>query len=363
VEPVHRIAILVPAYKEDGIILSTAVELTKLDYPCHLYDVYIIADSFKEETLKSLEALSVNIIKVSFSKSTKSRALNAAMSQITENYDIALICDADNIFKKDFLIKTDEAFTGGCRAIQGQRVAKNLDSNFSILDGISEMINNQIFRKGHTGLGLSSSVIGSGMAFSYDLLKDAMKKIDVTGGFDKLLQLEVVKLRIPIVYIENALVFDEKVSNAGAFQRQRSRWISSQFLYLKKYFIPGLKMLFKGNIDYFNLAVMHNLILPRVIILGILPVLWFLSLLLDAYVTIAPSWWLALSVMYCVSLLLVLPKAFYRKQFIPALVSLPKAFCLILIGFLRAKQSNKNFIHTIHDQQKIVNPIYTSNEI
>src|SRR5687767_690407 len=70
-----RIAILVPGYKEDGIILSTAQSLQKLEYPASLYDIYIIADSFHPGTLEELYKMPVNVLEVSFSKSTKTKAL------------------------------------------------------------------------------------------------------------------------------------------------------------------------------------------------------------------------------------------------------------------------------------------------
>src|ERR1700759_4021026 len=57
--PTRSVALLVPAYKEDGIILSTAENLLALDYPRDLFDVYIIADGFREETLASLRSLRV----------------------------------------------------------------------------------------------------------------------------------------------------------------------------------------------------------------------------------------------------------------------------------------------------------------
>src|ERR1700677_3730303 len=47
----QRFAILVPAYKEDGIIVSAALSHLQLDYPRELFDVYILADSFQESTL------------------------------------------------------------------------------------------------------------------------------------------------------------------------------------------------------------------------------------------------------------------------------------------------------------------------
>jgi len=60
-EPKQRIAILIPAYKEDRIILSTVHNLLGLDYPAGFYDIYVIADSFDTETLRELGRLPVNI--------------------------------------------------------------------------------------------------------------------------------------------------------------------------------------------------------------------------------------------------------------------------------------------------------------
>src|SRR5687767_9135633 len=70
IAPSARIAILVPGYKEDGIILSTANSLQELNYPASLYDVYIIADSFLPETLDQLYQLPINVLEVNFPKST-----------------------------------------------------------------------------------------------------------------------------------------------------------------------------------------------------------------------------------------------------------------------------------------------------
>ncbi|HEY2727558.1 MAG TPA: glycosyltransferase, partial [Parafilimonas sp.] len=139
---VKRIAILVPAYKEDNIILFTVQNLLKLDYPKYWYDIYIIADSFQPATLLQLKNLRVNVIEVAFENSTKTKSLNEAFKQITKTYEIALICDADNILSDDFLRQVNYEFSNGVKAIQGKRVAKNIDTDFAILDGCSEAINN-----------------------------------------------------------------------------------------------------------------------------------------------------------------------------------------------------------------------------
>jgi cellulose synthase/poly-beta-1,6-N-acetylglucosamine synthase-like glycosyltransferase len=354
-EPQKRIAVLVPAYKEDGIMLSTGKSLLALDYPRELYDVYLITDSFKPETLQVLRELPLHVFEVSFDKSTKTKSLNEAFSRITKPYDIALICDADNILAKDFLKRLNTAFIGGAKAVQGRRVAKNLDSSFAILDACSEGINNNIFRKGANALGLSSSVIGSGMAFEYAFVKQALSEISAVGGFDKILQLKVVQHGISIQYLQEAIVFDEKVDSSQAFKQQRKRWVSSQFIYLKQFFLPSFKQLFKGNVSYFNLGIASNLILPRAFLFIILP------LLVVAGFLFTPAWGIAsvsLWLLFALTLVMALPSELINKDLLSAIGKLPKAISVMLGTVIGMKSANKTFIHTVHTKTKINNPLF-----
>src|SRR5215217_5044966 len=360
VEPIKRIAVLVPAYKEDGIILATARNLVQLNYPSELYDVFIIADSFQEETLKQLRELPLCVIEVSFDKSTKTKALNAGFSYIKKEYDIALICDADNILANDFLRILDHSFSNGARAVQGRRVAKNLDSSFAILDACSEAINNNIFRKGANALGLSSAVIGSGMAFEFEKIKNILGEIDAVGGFDKPLQLKIVEQGIKIQYLEEALIFDEKVDSSYAFKQQRKRWVSSQFIYLKKFFMPAVKQLAKGNLSFFNLAIANNLVLPRAFLLLILPALVVVTLF------ISPSWAMLFTViwiLYLFSLLLALPAMLVNKDLFYAIFKLPKAIGAMIAALFEMKKANKTFIHTVHTKTEVTNTLFNDKRI
>jgi len=360
VEPIKRIGVLVPAYKEDGIILATARNLVQLNYPSELYDVFIIADSFQEETLKQLRELPLCVIEVSFDKSTKTKALNAGFSYIKKEYDIALICDADNILANDFLRILDHSFSNGARAVQGRRVAKNLDSSFAILDACSEAINNNIFRKGANALGLSSAVIGSGMAFEFEKIKNILGEIDAVGGFDKPLQLKIVEQGIKIQYLEEALIFDEKVDSSYAFKQQRKRWVSSQFIYLKKFFMPAVKQLAKGNLSYFNLAIANNLVLPRAFLLLILPALVVVTLF------ISPSWAMLFTViwiLYLFSLFLALPAMLVNKNLFYAIFKLPKAIGAMIAALFEMKKANKTFIHTVHTKTEVTNTLFNDKRI
>jgi len=358
--PVKRIAILVPAYKEDNIILSTAENLLNSDYPKNWYDIYIIADSFQSSTLEQLKKLRVNVIEVVFENSTKTKSLNEAFKVITKPYNIALICDADNILSEDFLRQINYEFSRGSKAIQGRRVAKNTDTNFAILDGFSEAINNNIFRKGANALGLSSAVIGSGMAFEFEHVKKILSEISAVSGFDKPLQLKIVESGISIKYLSNALIFDEKIDNAQAFKQQRKRWLLSQFTYLKQFFVPGFKQLLKGNLSYFNLAVLNNIVPPRVLLIFSLLLFTFISYFVQpsAFFILFGS----LTILYFITLFIALPKELISKKMLPAIMQLPKAIFLMFTSLFTIKKAKNIFIHTIHTKTEISNPLYNIND-
>ncbi len=352
-----RIAILVPAYKEDGIIVSTALSHLQLEYPRELFDVYILADSFQETTLQELKALPVEVLVMEFEKSTKIRSLNSALSRMQKEYDIVVISDADNVLARDFLKKVEASFLAGDRVVQGRRVAKNMDTSYALLDACSEAINNHIFRKGPNAVGLSAPLIGSGMAFDHSVIRGLLQGIDSVVE-DKVLQLRIVRQGLFIRYREDALVFDEKVDSSHALQQQRRRWVSGQFVNLRESFFPAIGQLFKGNISYFNFGIMNNLVLPRAFLFVLLPALvvagWFVS----------PGWGIASAVVllaYLFSLMIAIPRVLLNRDLLIALLKLPKAIFVMAGALLQMKKSHKAFIHTVHTKTEISNSLFNEN--
>ena len=80
----RKFAVMIPGYKEDSVICEVAEDALKQDYPQEKYDVIIIADSFKPETIEALRKFPIKVIEVSFDLSTKSKALNKAMEELGE---------------------------------------------------------------------------------------------------------------------------------------------------------------------------------------------------------------------------------------------------------------------------------------
>ena len=277
------------------------------------------------------------------------------MDALGDDYDVAFVLDADNIMKKDVLQKINAAFDRGFTAVQGHRTAKNLNAHFAILDAISEEINNHIFRKGHRVLGISSALIGSGMGIDYHLFKATMATVDSVGE-DKEVELKIIRNRHTIEYVHDALIFDEKTQKSDVFVNQRRRWIAAQLDYFRTHFLDGLvQFVTKGNFDYFD-KVLQMVQPPRILLTGILLIVFVLEWALQFFGSSRlVAWfhpgfipWASLLVGTLLALLFAIPRKFYNRATVKALLSLPYGFFLMLVSLLKVKGATQNFIHTEH---------------
>lgn len=344
------IAVFIPAYKEDAVIINVTKKALAQNYPNDRFSVIVIADSLQTNTIEQLKKLKATIIEVSFVKSTKVRALNKAMKLIPHGYDYAVILDADNIMENDFLDKMNSLALTGHMAIQGNRKPKNENTSIALLDGLSETINNFIYRQGTVALGMSSSLNGSGMFFNYTVLKNTLAEMDSVGGFDRELELKLIEQNIKVFYAKNIEVFDEKVQTTKVFENQRKRWISSQFVYLKKYLRKGIKELIKGNFVYFNSAILRNIQLPRLLNLGLLLFTTILGWVFYAFLNFSPWVWSGLLLSNIISMIFAVPKSYYSFKLVKAIGYIPIIFFKMFKILFKLKNVNNEFLHTPHQE-------------
>ena len=248
----RHITIVITAYKEDRIMDTVIQSALQQDYPGEMIEIILIADTFAEESLQRLRNYPIKLVEARFSQSTKVESLKLSLSYLNPKTDIVIILDADNLMELSFLRKLNLALDSGFRVVQCHRSAKNTNTPFALLDAISEEVNNNIFRAGHVAVGLSASLIGSAMAFRTDVYQKYIPLLNAVGGFDKELELKLLRDRIFIEYLGNAFVLDEKVQSSQVFYKQRKRWMSSQIVYLGRDFLPSvLALILHGNINYF----------------------------------------------------------------------------------------------------------------
>lgn len=346
-----RIAVLIPTYKEDEVILQTARKAVAHNYPSNKFSVFIAADSLQPATVAALRSIPVNVLEVQFDISSKARSLNRLLNLIPEkDFDVAIILDGDNIMSHGCLEKVNDAFQQGFQSVQCHRVAKNRNTPVAVLDAMSEEINNHIFRKSQRALGFSSNTIGSGMAFHFSKLKAIYNKPGILGNpaCDREVDFEIMKAGITIEFIDDAYVYDEKVSSKAVFERQRTRWLESQIIHLRLFFdkksgpIPKTK-------DYWN-KLFCNLAPPRLIFLlsyclvaGLFVVEYF-----TGYPLLFPSyaWWFGLTILYILTFLIAIPNHFYSWSTLKALGHIPVLMLSVVKALFRMNVSRKEFLHT-----------------
>lgn len=340
----RRFVTLIPAYKADAVILRTAQAALAQEYPEGLHRVAVIADRLKPETLAGLRRLPLTVIVVMFENSSKAKALTAATDQLGPGAaDVVTILDADNLVGPDFIARLNEVFDTGMVVVQAHRTAKNRDSDTAVLDAASEEINNSIFRRGHVALGLSSALIGSGMAFAYDWFRDNIRKCR-TSGEDKELEALLLRQRIYIDYLDDLMVLDEKVQGEGAYYNQRRRWIAAQFYALGSALrdLPGA--LLRGNYDYVDKLVQWCLP-PRMLLIGLVP-LWAVAMtFLDPWGSV--KWWAAW-LLLLFAMAMALPDEQTDAKLGHALRRVPLLVLLTAANLFRLGGTRDKFIHTRH---------------
>jgi len=351
-QTLRRIRIFIPGYKEDTVIIATAKSAISQNYPAGLFEVVIIADSFSETTLAALRNLPMKVVEVSFEKSTKGKALQKAIEATAHDpVDIVLILDADNHMAHGFLHAVNNAFEQGYEVVQGHRTAKNFQTSFAFLDACTEEINNHIFRRGHVAVGMPSALIGSGMAFDWELFVSLLQDIGDTSGEDKELEFRIVRQRKKVAFLDGAFVYDEKVAKSDVFSKQRSRWLATQVEFFEKYFIEGWFQLFRGNIGFFN-KVFQTYLFPRVMLVAVL-ILWLLWVLLFAPGLLLFS--IGLFIALAAALLMGIPARWYNKQLLMAFMQIPGALFSMLKAMTHIGKARKQFIHTPHGEAEIKN--------
>ncbi len=338
----YRFLILIPAYKEDKVIMDSVNSIINQDYPSDRYKIVVISDKMSDDTNSKLSELSLNLLIVSPDESSKAYALNYAINNIPdEKYDIVVILDADNIVESNFLTSINDAYYSGSTAIQAHRVAKNINSEMAVLDAISEEINNSIFRRGHINMGLSSALIGSGMAFDYKWFRKNSDKLK-TSGEDKELEILLLKEGIFIDFLEHVMVYDEKIQKEAVFYNQRRRWLAAQFgsLIIGIKDLPGAIM--KNNIDYID-KVFQWALFPRIILIGFITIACIGTSLYDW--TLSIKWWL-LFILLVFTFAMAVPDYLVTKENSRTIKRLPILFILMFMNFFRMRGANKKFIHT-----------------
>jgi len=343
--------IIYPAYREDAVIRQSVATFLQQDYPTDRYRLVVISDHMQAETNEWLAQQQLTLLQPTFEKSSKAKALQFAIDYVeshlqrSSTFTHVVILDADNVVASDFLHRLNEVCAQGYSAIQCHRTAKNANNDIAALDGISEEINNTLFRRAHNAIGLSSALIGSGMCFDYPWFRENVHQL-TSAVEDRELEALLMKQNVFVKYESSIHVMDEKVSNQDNFQRQRLRWMTAQIQCLLS-MMPYLPHAIRtGNINYIDKTLQQALI-PRSMLLVLITVMALATFF------VMPSWsmkWWGLLLLLALSLIIAIPSQLRTFKLLKSLLRMPQLVWRMLCNVIHIDTKNTDFIHTTHDK-------------
>ena len=337
----YHFAAIITAHRDSRFIRPLVDSLLKQTY--HNFMVYVVAD---ECNIADLHFNDPRIILL-----RPDKGLNAKIKSIShaiENFkippDALIIFDSDNLVHPDYLSVVNQYYNNGFKVIQTNMQPKNKDNVYSRLDAAYDMYHNFTDREVRMLLGLSSNIWGLGIVIDTGLYKEITYE-HALGGFDKKLQMDLV-LKTKIAYAEEALVYDEKVTDGKVLERQRSRWIYAYFKHVKyawKVFITGMK---KKKVDLVFFG--YNLMGPPLIVQMIC---CCLMLTIDWWINPAFSiLWISAFSIYVIAFTGIIAIKDKSRQILYSLPYLPLFVFRLLKAFLRINAASKNFLKTEHNQ-------------
>jgi len=227
--------IIITAYKNLTITRPLVESILEQGYS--KFHIYLIADDCSaEQALTIQEDPKLKICLPPKKLGSKVRSLIFGMRETIRNHDAIIVMDADNLMHPNFLTVANNYMAAGYTAVQGKRVAKNLDSTTACLDATGELYFNYTQKLVPYILNSSANIAGSGMVIETELFKKYLSSPRIRENSegliiaeDKILQNFLVGNNIQIAFAKDALVYDEKISKSDQLVRQRSRWLRSYF--------------------------------------------------------------------------------------------------------------------------------------
>lgn len=333
----HRFAIIIPSYKDDDYIIQAVQSLLKQEYPVDCFDVIVVSDSMRPETNASLAEYPIMLMQANFmEKGTKMKSVKTAICQLPEGmYDMLVVMNADNTVDPDFLQMMNNAYASGANAVQAHRIRLERSNHSSMLNAISDEMNNSIYRSGHVNVGLSSTLNGSGMAFDYSWIKRIVDQLKDTDD-EKALESLMLRERMYVDYLDNVYVYANRKEGRRKFYNQRSNWIKAHYhsLFTNILKFPGA--LFSGNFDYAD-RILNWLTFPRTILALVIGIMGIIS---SYYNWLEGLKWWALALVLLFSMAFAIPDYLVDEKFNKAIKAIPGmgiGMVLNALGLLKKK--------------------------
>jgi cellulose synthase/poly-beta-1,6-N-acetylglucosamine synthase-like glycosyltransferase len=239
----RRFRVLVPAHNEAAVISGVLADLDAQEYPPALVSVWVLADRCEDNTADIARDLGAHVAERSEGPAGKGAALTWFLDKDPLQTDETLVVlDADNRVPSDLLARFADEIDAGHQVLQAYLDVIDPQGSWVAMAGaMSYWAGNRMVQLGRSKLGWSADLGGTGMA----LTAEALTRV---GGFsssvteDQELGIRLALEGIPVHWVHDVRVADEKPSRASVAVRQRARWMAGKRAVARRYVLELLRM-------------------------------------------------------------------------------------------------------------------------
>jgi cellulose synthase/poly-beta-1,6-N-acetylglucosamine synthase-like glycosyltransferase len=231
----RRFRVLIPAHNESAVIDGVLTDLADQDYPPDQVSIWVIADRCTDGTAQ-LAANRAQVDERTTGPDGKGAALAWHMTRHPLQPDEAVVVlDADNRVPADLLARMADELDAGHKVLQAYLdVVNPAGSVIATAGALTYWAGNRMVQLARSNLGWSCDLGGTGSCFIPEALERA-------GGFgaalveDQELAVRLALAGVPVTWLHDVRVRDEKPEQAAVVARQRARWMAGKRAVARRY--------------------------------------------------------------------------------------------------------------------------------
>lgn len=223
----RRFRVVIPAHDEEAVVGALLDDLAAQDHPHRT--IWVLADRCTDRTVEVARARSAEVAERTDGPDGKGAALSWYLDRHPlEPEEALVVLDADNRVPSDLLARFSDELERGHRVLQAYLDVSNPDaSSVATASALSYWASNRMVQLARTNLGWTADLGGTGMCLTADAIAAA-------GGFgtslveDQEMGVRLFVAGIPVRWLHDVRIRDEKPVTSAVAIRQRSRWAAGR---------------------------------------------------------------------------------------------------------------------------------------
>jgi cellulose synthase/poly-beta-1,6-N-acetylglucosamine synthase-like glycosyltransferase/peptidoglycan/xylan/chitin deacetylase (PgdA/CDA1 family)/spore germination protein YaaH len=291
-DPGLSVAVVVPAYNEEKVVLQTIASLLSCQHP-KAFEIIVVDDGSTDDTRQVLQDAFANeplVTIVTQPNAGKPAALNLGIA--LTKADVVVTLDADTVFARDTIIRLAAWFADPkVGAVAGNAKVGNRINFLTRCQALEYVTSQNLDRRALTVLHSVTVVPGAVGAWRREVVERAGGFSGETLAEDADLTIRIQRMGYAVAYEERAIALTEAPDTLRGFIRQRFRWMFGTLQVAWKHKDALLRPRY-GLLGFFGLP---NIWLYQIVFQLISPVmdLWLAYTCLKAWVMWAwhPATW------------------------------------------------------------------------